>query len=154
MLEQEWGIWILNTGILLFQKSQFFKSTNSEHFFTKISENGPWVSIRYSCIGQGCSLTYMVVRLSNKRAKTTKNAFLPQKWPFAGWPDILSDWATSLAYTLVSSTYPRTISWNFGEKMFRIGGFERFPFFFEETRFHWSKFKNKNFFSHSCLNVS
>ena len=64
-------IWILEFGC--FKKSQFFKSTNSEHFFIKISGNGPWVNRRYSCIGQGCSSTYMVVRLSNKRGK---NAFL------------------------------------------------------------------------------
>jgi len=64
----------LNIGILLFQKkSQFFKSINSEYFFTKISENGPWVSKRNSRIDQGCSSTYMVFRLSNKRGK---NVFL------------------------------------------------------------------------------
>ena len=102
----------MNIGILLFQN----KSTNSEYFFTKISENGPWVSRRNSCIGQGCSSTYMVVRLSNKRAKTTKKAFLPLKWPIVGQPDNHIGWATPLAYTWVSSTYPRTISWNFGEK--------------------------------------
>ena len=123
-----------------FKKSQFFKSTNSEHFFTKISGNGPWVSRRYSCIGQGCSSTYMVVRLSNKRAKTTKNAFLPLKWPFVGQPDNHIGWATSLAYT--SSTYLRTISWNFGEKMFRIGGFENLTFF-ETIKFQYSKFRKK-----------
>ena len=83
-----------------FKKSQFFKSTNSEHSFTKISENGPWVSRRNSWIGQGCSSTYMVVRLSNIRAKTTKNAFLPLKWPFVGQPDNHMGWATSLACTL------------------------------------------------------
>ena len=51
-----------------FQKCQFFKSTNFEHFFTKISGNGPWVSKRNRSLGQGCSSTYMVVRLSNKRS--------------------------------------------------------------------------------------
>ena len=120
-----------------FKKSQFFKSTNSQHFFTKISENGPWVSRRNSCIGQGCSSTYMVVRLSNKRAKTTKNAFLPLKWPFVGQPDNHIGWATSLAYTWISPTYPRTISWNFGEKIFRIGEFEKLTFFWNKSaEFH------------------
>ena len=116
-------------NFVFFKKSQFFKSTNSEHFFTKISGNGPWVSRRYWCIGQGCSSPYMVVRLSIKRAKTTKIAFLPLKWPIVGQPDNHIGWAPSLAYTWVSSTYSRTISWNFGEKTFRIGGFEKLTFF-------------------------
>ena len=58
--------WILE--LCCFKKSQFFKSIISEHFFTKISGNGPWVTRRNSCIGQGCSSTYKVVRLSNKRS--------------------------------------------------------------------------------------
>ena len=136
-----------------FKKRQFFKSTNSEHFFTKISENGPWVSRRNCVLGKWCSSTFMVVRLSNKRAKTTKNAFLPLKWPFVGQPDNHIGWATSLAYSWVSSTYPRTISWNFGEKMFKIGGFEKLPFF-EITKFQYWKFKKIwLFFFHSCWNV-
>ena len=61
-------------------------------------------------------------------AKNTKNAFSPLKWPYVGQPDNHIGWATSLAYTWVSSTYPRTISWNFGEKMSRIGGFEKLAF--------------------------
>ena len=140
----------MNTGILLFQKSQFFKSTNSEHFFTKISKNGPWINKRYSCIGQGCSLTYMVVRLSNKRSKNAFLVFFALKWPFVGQPDNHIGWATSLAYTWVSSTYPRTISWNFGEKMFRIGGFEKLTFF-ETIKFQYSKFKKFSFFFASFL---
>ena len=72
--EQEWGkknsnffeFWILE--FCCFKKSQFFKSTNSEHFFTKISGNGPWITRKKSWIGQGCSSSYMVVRLSNKRS--------------------------------------------------------------------------------------
>ena len=123
--------WILE--FCCFKKSQFFKSTNSEHFFTKISGNGPWVSRRYSCIGQGCSSTYMVVRLSNKRAKTTKNAFLPLKWPFVGQPDNHIGWATSLAYTWVSSTYPRTISWNFGWKNIQKWWIWKIDFFWNNT---------------------
>ena len=90
--------------------------------------------IHPSCIGQGCSSTYIVVRLSNKRAKTTENAFLPLKWPFVGKPDNYIGWATSLAYTWVSSTYQRTIFCYFGEKMLRIGGFEKLTSF-ETTKF-------------------
>ena len=37
--------------------------------------------------------------------------------------------------------------------MFRIGGFEKLTFF-ETTKFHYSKFEKKNYFSHSYLNVS
>ena len=137
-----------------FKKSQFFKSTNSEQFFTKISGNGCLVSRRKSCIGQRCSSTYMAIRLSNKRAKTTKNACLPLKWPFVGQPDNHISWATPLVYTWVSSTYPRTIFWNFGEKMLRIGGFEKFTFF-ETTKLQYSKFKKtKVCLSHSCSNIS
>ena len=96
----------------------------------------------------------MVVRLSNKRAKTTKNALLPLKWPFVGQPYNHIGWATSLAYSWVSSTYPRTISWNFGEKMFRIGGFEKLTFF-QTTKFQYSKFKKiEIFLPHSYSNVS
>ena len=129
--------WILNIG--LSKKSEFFKSTNSEHFFTIISGNGPWVSIRNSSIGQGCSSTYTDVRLSNKRLKNTKNAFLPLKWPFVWQPDDHIGWATSLVYLRGYSTYPRTISWNVGKKMSRTGGFEKLTFF-ESIKFQYSKF--------------
>ena len=83
---------------------------------------------RNSWIDQGCSLTYMVVRLSNKMGKNAFLVFFAQKWPFSGQPDNYIGWATSLAYSWVSSTYLRTISCNFGEKMFRIGEFEKLPF--------------------------
>ena len=66
-----------------------------------------------------------------------KNAFLvffALKGPFVGQPDDHISWATSLAYTWVSSTYLMTISWNFGEKKLRIGGFEKSTFF-ETTKF-------------------
>ena len=118
-LFEEWGkkkfnflkFWILE--LCCFKKSQFFKSIISEHFFTKISGNGSWVSRRY------CIFTL--------------------KWPFVGQPDNLIGWATSLAYTWDSSTYIRTIYWNFGEKMFRNDGFEKLTFF-ETTQFQYSKF--------------
>ena len=145
MRQKNFFFWILNTGILLFQKSQFFKSTNSEHFFTKISGNGPWVRRRNSCTGQVCSSTYMVVRLSNKRAKTTKKAFLHLNWPFVGQPDNHKGWTTSLSYTWVHFTDPRTISWNFGEKMLRIGGFEKLTFLKQPNSY--TQNSKKSFFS-------
>ena len=114
--------WILE--FCCFKKSQFFKSVSSKNFFTKISGNGRWVSRRNSWIGQGCSSTYMVVRLSNKRSKNAFLVFFALKWPFVGQPDNHIGGATSLAYSWVSFTYARTISWNFDEKMFRIGGFD------------------------------
>ena len=56
------NLWILNNEFGCSKKSQVFKSINSEHF----SRNGPWVNRINSCIGQGCSFTYMGTRLSNK----------------------------------------------------------------------------------------
>ena len=53
-----------------FSKSPFFKIANSQNFFVKISWIGPWVSRIDWCEGHWCSSTYMVVRLSNIRAKT------------------------------------------------------------------------------------
>ena len=44
---------------------------------------------------------------------------------FVGQPDNHVGWATSLVYTWDHSTYQRTIFWNFGEKMLKIGGFEK-----------------------------
>ena len=70
-------------------------------------------------------------------AKITKNAFLPLKWPFIGQPDNHIGWATSLALRWISSIYPRTLFWNFGEKMFRNGGFEKLTFF-ETIKFQYS----------------
>ena len=72
--------WLFEFGC--FKKSQFLKST-------KISGNGPWVNRMNSCIGQGCSSTYKVVKLSNKR---------PVAKMYIGW-------ATSLSYTYMSSFY-------------------------------------------------
>ena len=132
----------MNIGIWWFQKIQFFKSSNSEHFFTKISGNGPLVRRRNSWIGQGCSSTYMVVRLSNKRGKNAFLAFFALKWPFVGQPDTHIGWATSLAYSWLSFTYPRTISWNFGWKMFRIGGFEKLPFLKKQNSNNQNSKKN------------
>ena len=53
-----------------FSKWPFFKIANSQNFFAKISQIGPWVSRIDWCEGHWCSSTYMVVRLSDIRAKT------------------------------------------------------------------------------------
>ena len=57
-----------------FSKWPFFKIANSQNFFVKISWIGPWVSRINWCEGHWCSLTYMVVRLSDVSSKTGKNA--------------------------------------------------------------------------------
>ena len=54
------------------KKSSFFKIANSQNFFTKISQMGPWVSRIEWCEGHWCSSTYMAVRLSDKSSKTAK----------------------------------------------------------------------------------
>ena len=64
---------------------------------------------------------------------------------FFGQPDNHIGWATSLGYSWVCFTYSRTISWNFGEKVFRIGGFEKLTFF-ETTKFLYSRFKKNKVF--------
>ena len=52
-----------------FSKSPFFKIANSQNFFMKISQIGPWVSRIDWCEGHQCS-TYVSMRLSDIRAKT------------------------------------------------------------------------------------
>ena len=54
------------------KKSSFFKIANSQNFFAKISEIGPWISRIEWCEGHWCSSTYMAVRLSDKSLKTAK----------------------------------------------------------------------------------
>ena len=61
------------------QKTEIFKTTNSQKFFEKISGIGSLVSKIDCCEGHWCCSTYMVVRLldvTSKPAQTTKNAFL------------------------------------------------------------------------------
>ena len=54
------------------KKSSFFKIANSQNFFMKIFQLGPWVSRIKWCEGHWCSSTYMAVRLSDKSSKTAK----------------------------------------------------------------------------------
>ena len=55
-----------------FSKWPFFKIANSQKNFVKISQIGPWVSRIDWCEGHWCSSNYMVVSLSDIRAKTGK----------------------------------------------------------------------------------
>ena len=63
------NFWIWDFGILWNQKCNFFKSTDSQYFFTKFPEINFQVTIRINwCKEHGCGSTYMVVRLSDKRS--------------------------------------------------------------------------------------
>ena len=55
-----------------FSKCLFFKMANSQIVFAKILQIDPWVSKIDWCKGHWWSSTYMVVRLSDTRAKTGK----------------------------------------------------------------------------------
>ena len=68
----EWSKKKIQNGRL--KKSSFFKIANSQNFFTKISQMGPWVSKIEWCEGHWCSSTYMAVRLSDKSSKTAKKS--------------------------------------------------------------------------------
>ena len=65
-------IWRKKFKMADFSKWPFFKIANSQKNFVKISWIGPWVSRIDWCEGHWCSSTYMVVRLSDIRAKTGK----------------------------------------------------------------------------------
>ena len=64
------------------KKSSFFKIANSQNFFAKISEIGPWVSRIEWCEGHRCSSMYMAVRLSDKSSKTAKKCIFGTFWLF------------------------------------------------------------------------
>ena len=55
------------------KKSSFFKIANSQYFFAKISQIGPWVSRIEWCEGHWCGSAYMTVRLSDISLNTAKN---------------------------------------------------------------------------------
>ena len=63
------------------KKTEFFKTSNSQYFFAKMPEIGPWIGRINLCKEHQCGSTCMVVRLcptyAQKRSKNTKNAFFP-----------------------------------------------------------------------------
>ena len=61
------------------KKTTFFKITNSQFFFVKISWSGPWVSRIHWCEGLN---TYMAVRLSDISSKTGQKCIFCVFWPF------------------------------------------------------------------------
>ena len=64
------------------KKTEFFKITNSQYFFVKISWIRPWLSRIDWCEGQRCGSTYMSVRLSNISPKTGKKCIFCVFRPF------------------------------------------------------------------------
>ena len=57
--------------------------------------------------------------------KTQKMHF----WPYVGQPHSHIGWATSMPFSSINSTNPRTNPWNFHEKILRIGGAGKWGFF-------------------------
>ena len=79
------------------------------------------VQLKKTCRVVQCKLNFC--------AKNIKNAYLVVKWPYVGQLDNHRGWATSMPFASVYPMNPKT-NWNFGEKILRIGGFEKLFFFF------------------------
>ena len=89
-----------------------------------------------------------------------KNSLKTQKMHFLPVFTLVSDhigWATLLAFVSINPTNPRTNLWNFGEKILRIGDFEKRRFwkighfeksailnFFLQTKFFFDSFSWKS----------
>ena len=76
------------------------------------------------CKGHWCGSTYMVVRLSDVSSKTGYKCILCILACFrayVGQPESHIGWATSMPFTLIHPTYPRTNLWNFWEKYWELG---------------------------------
>ena len=117
---------IIQNGRL--KKSAIFKIANSQNFFVKIS----W-------IGQ-------------KQPKNTKNAFFACFWAYVGQSLNHIGWTTSMPFTSINPTNPRTNPWNFWKKILRIGGIEKlsflsqpFDFFFKSVQIYRVDWMGQNF---------
>ena len=64
-----------------------------------------------------------------KQPKKTKNAFFACFWAYVGQPHDHIGWVTSMSFTSINPTNPRTNPWNFYEKILRISGAGKLPFF-------------------------
>ena len=66
-------IWLVFLGKKIqngrLKKTEFFKISNSQYFFGKISWIDPWISRIDCCKGHWCGSTYMAVRLSDISSK-------------------------------------------------------------------------------------
>ena len=137
------------------KKRSFSSSANSQYFFMKISGIGPWVSRIGWCEGHWCCLTYMVVRLSDIRSKTAKKCLfcvLGHFWAYVGQPHGHIGWAKPMPFASINPTNPRTNPWNFHEKILRIGGAGKWPFF--ESAILNFFFQNKFFFCFILMKIS
>ena len=93
------------------KKTEFFNFAKSQYFFSKILWIGPWV------------------RRIDWWPKNTKKAYFGCFWAYVGQPHSHIHWATSMPFTAINSTNPRTNPWNFHEKILRIGGAGKWEFF-------------------------
>jgi hypothetical protein len=99
----------------------FFKTINSQYFFTTLSWVGPWVSRTNWCKRHQCDSINIFIRLSDKRPKTSKNAFFvffACFRPYVELPDNHIGWALLINW----SYWPKD---QFCEKILIINGFER-----------------------------
>ena len=81
---------------------------------------------------------HMAVRLSDISSKTAqkhKKGFFACFIAYVGQPHSHMGRATSMPFTSINSTNPRTNPWNFHEKILRIGGAEKWGFFESPFRF-------------------
>ena len=90
---------------------------------------GPWISRIDWCKRHWFVSTYMVVRLSDKQPKNTKNTFFVCFWAYVGQPHNLISWVVPMPFKSINSTIPRTNPWKFHEKILRIGGAGKRGFF-------------------------
>ena len=74
-IKQKKNIYIYAKKNRWLKKSTFFKTVNSQYFFAKLSGIVHWNNRINWCEGHQCDSTDMVVRLSDIRPKTGKNAF-------------------------------------------------------------------------------
>ena len=54
--------------------------------------------------------------------------FLGHFWAYVGQPHDHMVWVTSMPFTSINSTNPKTSPWNFGQKILRIGGAGKWHF--------------------------
>ena len=90
---------------------------------------GPWVSRIDWCEGHWNVSTYMVVRLSDKQPKNTKNTFFVCFWAYVRQPHNHISWAKPMPFASINSTNPRSNPWEYHEKILRIGGAGKWVFF-------------------------
>ena len=126
-----------------FQNGRFSKSPILK-IFVKISWIGPWVSRINWCEEHWCSSFYMVMRLSDVRAKqpkNTKHPFFACFWAYIWQPHNHVGWATSMPLVSINPTNQRINPWNFHKTILRIGDFEKLSFFLV-GHFPWSPWKS------------